>query len=81
MITLPPVWAWTLAAHSNCIAVLPSPVSAKIASRPHPRKIFLTASPMEKRPSEVYTLAALANVENTISSSGTLQRLRRNQSK
>lgn len=39
-------------------------MAAKIASRPHPRKIFLTASPMEKRPSEVYTLAALANNED-----------------
>jgi hypothetical protein len=39
-------------------------IAAKIASRPHPRKVFLTASPMEKRPSEVYTLAALANNED-----------------
>lgn len=42
-------------------------MAAKVASRPHPRKVFLTASPMEKRPSEVYTLAALANNEDVTS--------------
>jgi hypothetical protein len=41
--------------------------AAKAASRPHPRKLFMTASPMERRPAEVYTLAALANNEDVTS--------------
>jgi hypothetical protein len=49
--------------------------AAKAACRPHPRKYFLTASPMEKRPAQVYTLAALSNNEDVTTASFRKNRL------
>lgn len=40
---------------------------------PHPRKILLTASPMEKSPMEVFTLVAIANSLNLASKDGRAQ--------
>lgn len=48
----------------------------KIVNRPHPRKVLMTASPMEKDPKEVFNLACIANNIDLRSREG--RRLRRN---
>ena len=48
----------------------------EMANKPHPRKVFMTASPMERDPRELRTLAGMANNEDMLGKEG--RRARRN---